>query len=114
MTVHVTFTLTEDQRKAFRQRQGLKGSATRADIKQFALDTLNQHLGLAATPVPLGADEVAESVQNTWARSAARALRERLDPAAPPQDCTSMDHVYPDGPKTPATKCSCGHRSWGG
>ena len=98
MNVHVTFTLTEDQRKAFRQRQGLKGSATRADIKQFALDTLNQHLGMADTAIMLThfTDEVVDRA------------------AAPPQDCTSMDHVYPDGPKTPATKCSCGQRSWGG
>lgn len=93
MITRVAFNLTDDERRAI---SGRRRQATRKEVAAFVERLVAAALQRGETPamLPRPADP-------SFGRSDTM------------PSCTSLDHLYPLGPKTPDTPCYCGRRKWG-
>jgi hypothetical protein len=90
MITRVAFTLTDEER---RRISGKKRPATRKEITDFVTRLVAHALQRELAPPPVAATT-------------------EIDPQS--LACTTLDHLYPLGPKTAETPCYCGRRTWGG
>lgn len=99
MITRIAFQLTDDERRTISGRRRL---ATRKEIIEFAQRLLAAALDPdMATASTIVVDDVGPS-QKTFVIDRTR------------MNCTTLDHLYPLGPKTAETPCYCGQRKWGG
>lgn len=103
MITRIAIELTDDERRRInRIVTGKNKRATRATVVDFV-----QRL-VAAVVDPATEGSTAIVVEHTTDGS----LATTFDPSA--VSCTTLDHLYPLGPKTATTPCYCGKSAWGG
>lgn len=98
MVTNIKLNLTDDERRAI---TGRRRPASRKEISEFVSRLVAAALDPAmADATTIVVEEVGES------RMTFTIDRGKLQ-------CTSLDHLYPLGPKTPDTPCYCGRNKWG-
>lgn len=93
MITIIRLDLTDDQRRAI---SGKRTPATREQVTDFVERLV---AGALRTDRTLPVATVARDSGIDYVRR---------------EDCTTLDHLYPLGPKTAGTPCYCGQRRWGG
>lgn len=103
MITRIALNLTDDELRAInRVVNGRRTPATRKQVVDF----VQRLVAAVVDPALTGADEILVEHDDTGTRSTT------IRPAG--LHCTTLDHLYPLGPKTPATPCFCGKKTWGG
>lgn len=98
----ITLTLTDDERRAISLAlTGKKRPATRAQVTDF----VQRLVAAVIDPALAGASTIVVEHDDRGEHVTT------FDPRR--LTCTSLDHLYALGPKTPDTTCYCGQRKWG-
>lgn len=102
MVTRILLNLTDEERREIsRAVTGKNKPATRAQIADF----VQRLVAAVVDPALSGSDTIVVEHDERGERATT------FKPAA--LTCTSLDHLYPLGPKTPETACYCGKNKWG-